>query len=279
MKKTILAISFLFLTTMAFFAVPSYAQTAKDKANEINAAGKSAVQSQSTTESRGINNAAWDGSAKGGVSVQDGKKIDIIGGNTQSTQEDEKTSFDEPETKDVTPWKGVLIGLVSSMMSAFALLAAASLVAYHAKSFENHPQGYELSNKFLKIAAVMAAVAIAACVAAIALATVIMLKYKQYELGGIWLGGASVGLISGIALIATTRHLGGRLGWYNDNYNKIIGTMMAIELSLSILGICGGGYYAYRLFTQSTGQENTQQEQQDEKTSSSSAQVLNYRIG
>ena len=157
MKKTILAISFLFLTTMAFFGVPSYAQTAQDKANEINAAGKSAVQSQSATESRGINNAAWEGAGQGGEtsSTSGIHTIDLIGGNSPSTQEDEKSSLEEPKTEDATPWKGLLIGLISSLMGAFALLAAAALLAHHTDSFDNHPKGYEISRHYLKIATAM----------------------------------------------------------------------------------------------------------------------------
>ncbi len=268
MKKTILAISFLFLTTMAFFAVPSYAQTAKDKANEINAAGKSAVQSHSATESRSINNAAWDGSGKGGVSVQDGKKIDIIGGNTQSTQEDEKSSFDAPESEDVTPWKELLTGLVSTFMAATGLLAAAAAILGR-----NGWKGNELVKEELlsKIGIALAIAALAVFTSAMALATVLMIKYKQYVLGSIWASGAALGIADCVFTIAYGRAAYKR--WYdNRGMHRLI---MALGLLTAAIGIGGGGYLAYHSFQQ-TGQ---QQDNQDKKTSSSSVQVLNYRIG
>ena len=99
MKIGITSLLAAFFAFAAFGPLSAYAANAKDKANEINAAGKSAVQSQSATESRGINNAAWDGASQGGgtPSAKKGQTIDIIGGNAPGVPKDEKSSFDEPK--------------------------------------------------------------------------------------------------------------------------------------------------------------------------------------
>ena len=270
MKKTILAISFLFLTTMAFFAVPSYAQTAKDKANEINAAGKSAVQSQSATESRNINNAAWDGASHGGgtPSAKGGQTIVIMRENASGVPEDEKSYFDAPESEDVTPWKELLTGLVSTFMAATGLLAAAAAILGR--------NGWE-SNKLVteellsKIGIALAIAALAAFTSALALATVLMIKYKQYVLGSIWASGAALGIADCVFTIAYGRAAYKR--WYdNRGMHRLI---MALGLLTAAIGLGGGGYLAYHSFQQT----DQPQDNQDKKTSCSSAQVLNYRIG
>lgn len=254
----------------AFMPLSAYAANSKDKADEINAAGRNSVQSQSATESRSINNAAWDGASQGGgtPSAKGGQTIDIMGGNASGVPEDEKSSFDAPESEDVTPWKELLTGLVSTFMAATGLLAAAAAILGR-----NGWAGNKLVKEELlsKIGIALAIAALAAFTSALALATVLMIKYKQYVLGSIWASGAALGIADCVFTIAYGRAAYKR--WFdNRGMHRLI---MALGLLTAAIGLGGGGYLAYHSFQQT----DQQQDNQDKKTSSSSAQVLNYRIG
>ena len=128
MKKTALSAVFLAAMAAAFFTMPSFAQTAQQKADEIKNAGQAAEQTQSATEARDINNAAWDGAEQGSGSSIDGKTIDIIGGDAPAPSKDEKSTFDAPESEDITPWKDALTAVFSSFTAAIALCLAASVL-------------------------------------------------------------------------------------------------------------------------------------------------------
>ena len=173
--KTIL-IKFIFATFafMPMLVMPLAAQTVQQKANEINASGQAAEQTQSATDSRAIDNAAWD-SAQGGTSedISSGK-TDIIGGDSTVQNDEEKSTFDSINPEDVTPWKAelelihqiVMYALSAMMVGAFILTAGERTVIGTAIIFA----------------------AAAACAVAMALSIVVMAKYKQYALGGLWLG-------------------------------------------------------------------------------------------
>lgn len=254
----------------AFMPLSAYAANSKDKADEINATGRNSVQSHSATESRSTNNAAWDGAGQGGglLQLKEAQTIDIMGGNDSGVPEDEKSSFDAPESDDVTPWKELLTGLVSTFMAATGLLAAAAAILGR-----NGWKGNELVKEELlsKIGIALAIAALAVFASAMALATVLMIKYKQYVLGSIWASGAALGIADCVFTIAYGRAAYKR--WFdNRGMHRLI---MALGLLTAAIGLGGGGYLAYHSFQQ-TGQ---QQDNQDKKTSSSSAQVLNYRIG
>lgn len=168
------------LATFAFMpmlVMPLAAQTAQQKADEINASGQAAEQTQSATDSRAIDNAAWD-SAQGGPSedISSGK-TDIIGGDSTVQNDEEKSTFDSINPEDVTPWKAelelihqiVMYALSAMMVGAFILTA-----------------GERSARTVIGTAIIFAAAA--ACAVAMALSIVVMAKYKQYALGGLWLG-------------------------------------------------------------------------------------------
>ena len=185
MKKLILLLS----TVLLFVSISAFAQNTFQKAKDTNAAGRSAVQSQSDTDARNIGNQAWDGSAKGSgtPSEYNGKTIDLIGGNKNIDQKkDEKPSFDKNIVPaDVTPWKNEFKAMFGAFAASLALVFIAGMTAFTYPTLE-------------KIALGMAITAAAGLLAALSLAVVIMTKYSQTALGGMW-----VGLISAaIALCA-----------------------------------------------------------------------------
>lgn len=248
MKKIILSLSAILLLA----TVPSFAQNTFKKAKDTNAVGRSATQSQSETDARNIGNQSWDGSAKGSgtPSSDSGKTIDIIGGNENiDSEKDEKSSFDAPKAEDATPWKDLLTGIVSTIMGAMAMLAAAALVTYFAKLHEHDPTGMAFAEKMQRIAQYLAVAAIATLTAAIAMATVLMAKYQQHLLGGLWLGCATLGMASGIAMVVGTSKLRGK-GWYMDSYNTICTTLMITTLAVAAIGVGGGGVLAYKSYQQ-----------------------------
>lgn len=263
MKKIILSLSAVLL----FASIPASAQSTQQKANEINVAGKSAAQSQSATDARATQNAVWDGSAKSSGTAPDAKggQIDIIGGNENiDPQKDEESTFDAPESKDVTPWKGLLTGLVSTIMSSMAMLATASLFMYFASMHETDPTGHVFAEKMQRTAQYIASAAVLALIAAAAMATILIVKHKQYLLGSLWLGCATLGLASGISLIVGTSKLRGT-GWYMQSYKRICTTLMITTMAVAAIGLGGGGYLAYRSYKQAD--KTQQQSAGNEKTS------------
>lgn len=204
MKKTILAISFLFLTATAFFAVPSYAQTTQEKADEINVAGQSAEQSQSATEARNTNDSAWSGTEQGGGTpdMEHAKTVDIISDNKGGIPQDVPSTFDEQNTEDVTPWKAELERIYCLFGVAMALCVAATTILFTLNKFMTPGQYVKC-----RIAQAMFSIAAATCAAAVVFSTMIMVKYEQYMMGGILAGAATLGLGVCIAMVIRTQIL------------------------------------------------------------------------
>ena len=241
MEKIILSISAIFL----FAAMPAFAQNAQKKANEINDAGKNAVHSQSAAESRNINNAAWDGSDSGG-GTPDGKNgtIDIIGGNNPDKHmEDNPSTFDKPESEDVTPWKKLITAMLSTLAAASALLVAASaLMIKYAKYDWAGYTTLEIANKLGYIAAALFA-------AVLAMSVVLMVKHKQYLLGGMWGGLATLGIASSLTVALRHDNVGcSEKVWYTEYAPKYIKTAI-IGIVMAMAGFAGTGtlsYYSYQ---------------------------------
>lgn len=245
--KNIFSIAFSAFMAVAFYAIPSYAQTAQQKASEINAADKSAVQSQSATEAKDINNAAWDGAKQGSGSSIDGKTIDIIGGYAPVSEKNEETSFDEPKSEDVTPWKTELISIISTFSAAMIALFIATILIH---------QGISTPLR-AKIGMTIAFAAVAACTAALGLAITIMIKYKQYALGGMWAGVCGAGIAS--CLVAAFAGI---------NQYKVVALHLKSFLAkhiaaigLTLFGICSAGAGVAYYFTPQMENRPQQQEQ------------------
>ena len=251
MKKTAIPAVFLAAMAAAFYAMPSYTQTAQQKANEINAAGQTAVQSQSATEAREINNAAWDGSEQGNGGTPEGKNvtIDIIGGDAPAPSEEEKSAFDTPESEDITPWKDALTVVFSSFCAALALslLASVLLSAATGRSIE-----YSTYLK-LRIAQAMFIAAAAACATAVAFATIIMVKHQQYQLGGIWAGAAAAAMAINIAMAAKCQPLCAKAHPNNmlsssKVYEEAVKKTVILSYCLTAAAAAAGGYATYNSY-------------------------------
>ena len=197
MRKTIFIISSFFLL---FAAIPSFAQNTFQKAKNTNAAGKSAVQSQSETDARNIGNQAWDCADEGGGSTSSGserKTISLIGGDKNIDQKkDETPCFDKNIVPaDVTPWKNVFRAMFGAFTASLALVFVAGMMAFSYTRLE-------------KIALGMAITAAAGLLAALALAVVIMAKYSQTALGGMWVGLITAALaLCAVVIFACVNHL------------------------------------------------------------------------
>ena len=247
MKKLTLLLSAAFVLV----SMPAFAQNTFEKAKDTNAAGKSATQSQSATESRNINNSAWDGSGNGS-GTPEGKNgtIDLIGGNNPDERmEDKPSTFDKPESEDATPWKDLLTSIVSTIMGAMAMLATAALVSYFATTHNYRVNSEDWATHIQKIARAIAIAAVAVLAVAMALATTLMIKYGQHLLGGLWLGCATLGMASGIAMIVGTSKLADESCYY-INYKKICAILMTTTLAVAAIGVGGGGYLAYKSYKQ-----------------------------
>ncbi len=186
MKKLIL----LSFTVLLSVSIPAFAQNTFQKAKNTNAAGRSAVQSQSETDARNIGNQSWDCADEGGgtSSTDYGRKtVSLIGGEKNIDQKtDERPCFDKNVVPaDITPWKNEFKAMFGAFAASLVLVFIAGMTAFTYPTLE-------------KIALGMAITAAAGLLAALSLAVVIMTKYSQTALGGMW-----VGLISAaIALCA-----------------------------------------------------------------------------
>ena len=266
MKKIILSITAIFL----FAAMPAFAQNAQRKANEINAAGKSAVQSQSATESRSINNAAWDGSGSGS-GTPEGKNgtIDIIGGNNSDERtEDNPSTIDKPESEDVSPWKNLITAMMATLAAASALLAAAAAVMIRQTSF------MASSRTLMEIGQRLAYAAIPVFAAVLAMSVVLMVKHKQYLLGGLWAGIATIGIAAAVAMSITSCPGGcTKEVWYRDYVPQYVRSAV-IGIIMALTGFAGGGtlsYYSYK----NADDAGSRQQNTDNQEKTSSAQSIN----
>ena len=186
MKKII----FLLSAAFVLVSMPAFAQNTFEKAKDTNAAGKSAVQSQSDTDARNIGNQSWDCADEGGgtSSTDYGRKtVSLIGGNKNiDSKKDEKPCFDKNIVPaDITPWK-------SEFKAMFGLFAASLSLLFLAGMFTGFAGLiYPTAGK---IGLGLAIAAAAGFIAALALAIVIMTKYGQKALGGMWVALSAIGL-------------------------------------------------------------------------------------
>ncbi|MBO4555715.1 MAG: hypothetical protein J5706_03075 [Elusimicrobiales bacterium] len=218
----------------AFCVMPLAAQTAQQKANEINAAGKSAAQSQSAEESRSINNAAWDGSQGGSGTSFDGGVIDPIGGNAPEEKKDESSVPETSESENVTPWEGemdAIKGLLGGILGALALAA----IFLDADTMASCVAGI-----------VFCAAAIGMCIAMIAISMVIMIKYKQAAMGSVWLATATallgLSIFAMVSGIKNGKRIKANAGAVNDATASSLKTLTKF---LGVIGVGGGFMDAY----------------------------------
>ena len=238
MKKITLSAVFLATMTVAFFAMPSYAQTAQQKASEINTAGKSAEQSQSSTESRDINNAAWDG-AKGNVSsALTGNNVAMLGGTGNNEQPQEKSSFENTKVENITPWKDYQNAIIYATTAALVMLLLA-----HMLMVDGFCDITVQNTVKHKIGIALAWAAAAAFATALGFSIAIMTKYQQYALGGVYATFCTIGIAACIMSA-----LGGADGLKPYAARGIltelatIGAFTGVIMSICVLGTRVGGY-------------------------------------
>ena len=195
--RKILSVS-LFSIAFAFAGTASYAgNSARQDALNIDSAGKQASQAESAEQSRNINDSSWSGANRStsdsGMSVN--SRVGIVGGNApDSSQTQQPSSFEPSEAEDITPWRTELNAIYGLFAGAMALLGVAALMM-------NRQAGYPTVEDSVRgaIGMALAATAAAACVAALSLSVIIMIKYKQYVLGGMWAALCTMGIVSGVA--------------------------------------------------------------------------------
>ena len=216
MKKTL----FVSLSFLLFSVIPSFAQNTQQKANEINDAGTTAVQSEFATEARNINDEAWAGANEGGGTPNvDGGNVDIIGGNNDDSRtQDTPSTFDQPETENVTPWLTEVYAMLGLLGGAFVLMLILSLLV-QATCAKNNPIP-------AKIAIVLASIATAMCAAALALSIVLMVKYGQKELGITWAIASTLAMTS--CLVAVYAGVSAFRGAMTDTYSFLAANFAVI---------------------------------------------------
>ena len=184
---------FLLSAAFLFISIPAFAQNTFQKAKDTDAAGKSAVQSQSETDARNIGNQSWDSADEGGGTSSteyERKTVSLIGGEKNIDQKtDENPSIDKNVVPaNITPWKNEYRAMFATFIPSFALVFLAGVMA-------------NKSTLTSKIAMGMAITAAAGFLAVLSLAVVIMTKYGQKALGGMWLALATIGLALCAAVI------------------------------------------------------------------------------
>ena len=235
MKITGTALIAALFVIAAFFAMPLSAQTAKQKAQDINAAGQAAEQSQSATDARSINNAAWDGGQSSNSSDLDGKTIAPLGGNAPDNKNEEEPSVPETsESENVTPWESemdAIKGLLGGILGALALAA----IFLDADTMASCVAGI-----------VFCAAAIGMCIAMIAISMVIMIKYKQAAMGSVWLATATallgLSIFAMVSGIKNGKRIKANAGAVNDATASSLKTLTKF---LGVIGVGGGFMDAY----------------------------------
>ena len=196
MKKSIFAAVLFSFAFAAMTAMPSFAQSTQQQAQDIEAAEQAAANADTPSEARNIGNTAWDGTnnsvpgTTSGEGIIDPQNVSGSGNPGDTPQTPTDSDVPEPsESKDVTPWKAEAKALKYLFMGAMLLLAVAAALS-------DTPNGSV-------IAVTLSSIAIAASAAAVGLALTIMFKYKQYAYGGMWLAVAGAGLTAcAVACIA-----------------------------------------------------------------------------
>ncbi len=272
MKKTLLTLSVFLL----FISVPAFSQTAQEQANEINAASEEAVQSESATEARNDETAAWEGAEgnSGTPADENAETVDLIGGEEKVQEEqDETSSFETPKTEDVTPWKGLMIGLISTFMGAVGLmLVAATLLA--CSTTEDVTRA---ANIRIRIAQALYIVAAAAFGAVLTLATILMVKHGQYLLGGIWAGLATVSIAAAIYMACKCQYpasfyqpgADNEFSRFSLDLHDAVKKITLIGFIMGGIGLLGGGgysVYSYSKANNTTASESNQSKQGESNT-------------
>lgn len=232
--KTIITTITFFIFTFTICMI-SHAQTAQEKAQEIRAAGQTAEQSQSATETRNINDSAWSNAKQGSGTpdMEQGNTIDIISNNDGETPQDEPSTFDNPETEDTTPWKTELTAIIGIFAASMVALLVATKLIHNGISYLPHA----------RIGTALAFVAAAALAIALGLAVMIMFKYKQYMLGGIWAAVCGAGIAACLTAAFTGIHQTNTVVMHLKAF--IARHFLAIGIAMTAVCSAGAGYAFY----------------------------------
>ena len=205
------------------------------QAKEINQLAGSAVNAKAS-ESRTIMDQAWEGTAVGGDAQQQIDASDLLPGDKAEMPSGEKPGYRphggggrnvNPEIPEVetptntTPWQKEILAIQIMFTAALSLLAVAAAFG---------------SSQIGKIVAIgIAATATAACAACVALAIVLMTKYNQKKLGGMWLALCGAGMAAcAVAAIAGIAAYKGAIG-------GLMGTLAAhVKAIMIAVGVVGG---------------------------------------
>lgn len=226
LKTTLLSI----LAIVFFSVLPTFAQNSQQKAQEIRNAENAAMKSDSATKSRGIGNEAWDGAKQGNSTNElDGKQVDVIGGNSNTPTEDngQETTITPSETENVTPWESemdAVKGLLGGILGALALAA----IFLDAKAMPSCVAGI-----------VFCGAAILMSVALMAVAMVIMFKYQQFAMGGVWLATGTALLV--LSIYAMVKGIGNARQIHLNAGSVNAATEDSLHTLTKFLGVVGVG--------------------------------------
>ena len=175
----------------------SGARGARGQARAMLSKMRESVGARNYEASRATADAAWEGTTSegeaaetieaGGLGDGDAMTVDPLSDgapDTTSKYETPNASDFKVNTDidDVSPWQGELTAIQILFYGALAVIAAAAA-------------GAQIGWWGYVVYGILAAIAAAMCAVAAILAGIIMFQYKQYALGGMWLGIATVGLV------------------------------------------------------------------------------------
>lgn len=244
MKKIICIFSVMAAAIFMFADVPAlYAESAKQQANIINNAGQSS-RTSSDEKSRAINNEAWHGSKESSSSqITEGTPEIISKPALKRNDNTETQSFAVSESENVTPWQGLIQAIT------WIFLAVSSFILFISMSIKRVQVDPASQNTIGAIAAAISFLMAAACATALALSLIIMIKYKQYKLGGILAGFSALGILEcsligyGCIDIAKNGFASLSLGDVANNLNQLAAAMFAMNMFLLILAV---GFYMWK---------------------------------
>lgn len=187
---------------------------------------------------RSIADAAWEGTTADGEATETlsgsgldsgaGMTVSPIGGSGSVSGGSSNTDFNPSPSYEVnaavsdTPWEGTLNTIQTLFGIAMGLIALAAVFA------EIKPWGYIVTAVLAGVAAILSA-------AAVALSIIIMTKYKQSGLGGLWLAVCGVGMLGCIAAAA------GGVGAATSATTGLLATLAnGLTALCTILGVVGG---------------------------------------
>lgn len=199
---------------------------------------RESVGARNYEASRATADAAWEGTTSegeaaetieaGGLGDGDAMTVDPLG---TGAPDDVNGKYATPNAsdfnvdtgiEDLTPWQGELTAIQLLFSGALAVIAIAAA-------------GAQMGWWGYIVYGIMAAVAAAMCAAAAVLAGIIMFKYKQYALGGMWLGIATIGLVG--CILAAIGGIGAASAAEGAVLTGLQASCYAIGM---ILGVTGG---------------------------------------